>query len=106
MVELPTSTWFFAAWSRRVCLRLGASQRTSVCRNPRPLLQPAGRSSSRSSSGRATPDFELATLDVFRSTVGAAALGFARRALDETLAHVSDRKIFGQPLKDFQLTQA
>ena len=48
----------------------------------------------------------LATLDVFRSTVGAAALGFARRALDESLAHVSDRRIFGQPLKDFQLTQA
>jgi acyl-CoA dehydrogenase len=48
----------------------------------------------------------LATLDVFRSTVGAAAVGFARRALDEALAHVSDRTIFGQPLKDFQLTQA
>jgi acyl-CoA dehydrogenase len=48
----------------------------------------------------------LATLDVFRSTVGAAALGFARRALDEALAYVSDRKIFGQTLKDFQLTQA
>jgi acyl-CoA dehydrogenase len=48
----------------------------------------------------------LATLDVFRSTVGAAALGFARRALDEALAHVSDRRIFGQALKDFQLTQA
>jgi len=48
----------------------------------------------------------LATLDVFRSTVGAAALGFARRALDESLSHISDRRIFGQPLKDFQLTQA
>lgn len=48
----------------------------------------------------------LATLDVFRSTVGAAALGFARRALDEALAHVTDRRIFGQKLKDFQLTQA
>jgi alkylation response protein AidB-like acyl-CoA dehydrogenase len=48
----------------------------------------------------------LATLDVFRSTVGAAAVGFARRALDEALAHVTDRKIFGQPLKDYQLTQA
>jgi alkylation response protein AidB-like acyl-CoA dehydrogenase len=48
----------------------------------------------------------LATLDVFRSTVGAAALGFARRALDEALAHVIDRRIFGQKLKDFQLTQA
>jgi acyl-CoA dehydrogenase len=48
----------------------------------------------------------LATLDVFRSTVGAAALGFARRALDEALAHVFDRRMFGQALKDFQLTQA
>jgi len=48
----------------------------------------------------------LATLDVFRSTVGAAALGFARRALDEALAHVSSRQIFGQALQDFQLTQA
>ena len=48
----------------------------------------------------------LATLDVFRSTVGAAALGFARRALDEALAYVSERMIFGQALKDFQLTQA
>lgn len=47
----------------------------------------------------------LATLDVFRSTVGAAALGFARRALDEALAQVSSRKMFGQSLKDFQLTQ-
>lgn len=48
----------------------------------------------------------LATLDVFRSTVGAAALGFARRALDEALTHVSERKLFGQVLRDFQLTQA
>jgi acyl-CoA dehydrogenase len=48
----------------------------------------------------------LATLDVFRSTVGAAALGFARRALDEALAYATDRKMFGQNLKDFQLTQA
>jgi acyl-CoA dehydrogenase len=48
----------------------------------------------------------LGTLDVFRSTVGAAALGFARRALDETLAHVTARKLFGQGLDEFQLTQA
>jgi acyl-CoA dehydrogenase len=47
----------------------------------------------------------LATLDVFRSTVGAAALGFARRALDEALAHVSNRQMYGQSLKEFQLTQ-
>jgi alkylation response protein AidB-like acyl-CoA dehydrogenase len=48
----------------------------------------------------------LGTLDVFRSTVGAAALGFARRALDEALAFVSTRPMFGEMLKDFQLTQA
>jgi acyl-CoA dehydrogenase len=48
----------------------------------------------------------LSTLDVFRSTVGAAALGFARRALDETLAHVKERRLFGQPLSAMQLTQS
>jgi alkylation response protein AidB-like acyl-CoA dehydrogenase len=48
----------------------------------------------------------LGTLDVFRSTVGAAALGMARRALDETLAYVTTREMFGQLLQDFQLTQA
>jgi acyl-CoA dehydrogenase len=48
----------------------------------------------------------LATLDVFRSTVGAAALGFARRALDEALGHATRRYAFGKPLADFQLTQA
>jgi acyl-CoA dehydrogenase len=48
----------------------------------------------------------LGTLDVFRTTVGAAALGFARRALDEAVAHVKTRQAFGQPLAGFQLTQA
>jgi len=48
----------------------------------------------------------LATLDVFRSTVGAAALGFARRALDEALAWSVQRRAFGKNLSDFQLTQA
>lgn len=48
----------------------------------------------------------MATLDVFRSTVGAAALGFARRALDEALGRASSRKLFGAPLADLQLTQA
>ena len=48
----------------------------------------------------------MATLDVFRSTVGAAALGFARRALDEALRHASSRQLFGAPLSDLQLTQA
>ena len=48
----------------------------------------------------------LGTLDVFRTTVGAAALGFARRALDEAIAHVGTRQVLGQPLAGFQLTQA
>lgn len=48
----------------------------------------------------------MATLDVFRSTVGAAALGFARRAMDEALVHASSRKLFGAPLSDLQMTQA
>jgi acyl-CoA dehydrogenase len=48
----------------------------------------------------------MATLDIFRSTVGAAALGFARRALDEMLARAVSRKLFGAPLGDLQLTQA
>ncbi|MCW4115234.1 acyl-CoA dehydrogenase family protein [Aurantimonas sp. MSK8Z-1] len=47
----------------------------------------------------------MATLDVFRSTVGAAALGFARRALDATLERARNRKLFGAPLADMQLTQ-
>ncbi len=48
----------------------------------------------------------LGTLDVFRPTVGAAALGFARRALDEAMAHVTTRQLFGDPLSEFQLTRA
>ncbi len=48
----------------------------------------------------------MATLDVFRSTVGAAALGFARRAMDEALARVQEREVFKKPLAAFQLTQA
>jgi acyl-CoA dehydrogenase len=47
----------------------------------------------------------MATLDIFRSTVGAAALGFARRALHETLEHASTRNLFGAPLADLQMTQ-
>jgi acyl-CoA dehydrogenase len=48
----------------------------------------------------------MATLDVFRTTVGAAALGLARRALDEALARVKTRQVFGKALAEFQLTQA
>jgi alkylation response protein AidB-like acyl-CoA dehydrogenase len=48
----------------------------------------------------------LGTLDVFRSTVGAAALGFARRALDEALEWTGRRTVFGKLLAEHQLTQA
>jgi acyl-CoA dehydrogenase len=48
----------------------------------------------------------MRTLDVFRTSVAAAALGFAQRALSEALAHAASRKLFGKALADFQLTQA
>lgn len=48
----------------------------------------------------------MATLDVFRPSVGAAALGFARRALDEAARHALSRRMFGAALADLQLTQA
>ncbi len=52
--------------------------------------------------------FKLAmrTLDVFRTSVAGAALGFAQRALDEALRHVRARPMFGRQLSDLQLTQA
>jgi len=48
----------------------------------------------------------MSTLDIFRSSVAAAALGFARRALKEAFSRSTSRKMFGQTLADFQLTQA
>jgi acyl-CoA dehydrogenase len=48
----------------------------------------------------------MATLDIFRSTVGAAALGFARRALHEMVERAATRNLFGAPLGELQLTQA
>ena len=48
----------------------------------------------------------MATLDVFRTSVAAAALGFALRAMEEGLRRATSRKMFGQTLADFQLTQA
>ena len=57
--------------------------------------------------GKAGEGFKIAmsVLDVFRATVGAAALGFARRALDEALTRVRARKIGGAPLSDLQMVQ-
>lgn len=48
----------------------------------------------------------MATLDIFRSTVAAAALGFARRALHEAVERAATRKMFGKPLAELQMTQA
>ena len=58
--------------------------------------------------GEAGAGFKLAmqNLDIFRSSVAAAALGFARRALDEALARARSRRMFGATLGDLQLTQA
>ena len=58
--------------------------------------------------GEAGQGFKLAmrTLDIFRTSVAAAALGFARRALDEAVRRAKARKMFGHTLADFQLTQA
>jgi acyl-CoA dehydrogenase len=58
--------------------------------------------------GAAGEGFKVAmrTLDVFRTSVAAAALGFARRALDEALKRATTRRMFNQVLADFQLTQA
>jgi acyl-CoA dehydrogenase len=58
--------------------------------------------------GEVGQGFKLAmrNLDVFRTTVAGAALGFARRALDEALGRAKERKMFGARLADLQMTQA
>ena len=58
--------------------------------------------------GEAGQGFKVAmrTLDIFRTSVAAAALGFARRALDEALQRATTRRMFDHTLSDFQLTQA
>ena len=58
--------------------------------------------------GELNGGFKLAmrTLDIFRASVAGAALGMARRALFEAISYARSRKMFGQRLGDFQLTQA
>ncbi len=58
--------------------------------------------------GERDKGFKLAmqTLDIFRASVAAAALGMARRALAEAVSYSRQRKMFGQTLADFQMTQA
>jgi acyl-CoA dehydrogenase len=74
-----------------------ASLRFEACRIPATRLL-----------GAPAEGFKIAmrTLDIFRASVAAAALGFARRALDEATAHARTRPMFGGVLADQQLTQA
>jgi len=74
-----------------------ATLRFERCRVPRAALL-----------GAEGDGFKLAmrTLDIFRASVAAAALGFARRALDAAVAHAASRQLFGQPLAALQITQA
>ncbi|OIR01734.1 acyl-CoA dehydrogenase [mine drainage metagenome] len=74
-----------------------ATLRFSACRVPAANLL-----------GQPGAGFKLAmqTLDIFRTSVAAAAIGFARHALDQALSRATSRQMFGQTLADFQLTQA
>jgi acyl-CoA dehydrogenase len=58
--------------------------------------------------GTENDGFKIAmrTLDIFRTSVAAAAVGFAQRALDEAIKQVQSRRMFGRKLADFQMTQA
>ena len=75
---------------------------------PHPMATVKLRDSKAELIGEAGQGFRLAmrNLDVFRTTVAGAALGFARRALAESLARAKDRKMFGGRLADLQMTQA
>ncbi|NOZ41552.1 MAG: acyl-CoA dehydrogenase [Alphaproteobacteria bacterium] len=50
--------------------------------------------------------YAMATLDIFRTTVGAAALGFARCAMDQAMTRATRRHIFGAPMTNLQIIQA
>ena len=89
---------------------LSIAQRIDVIA-PHPLAQlrfDACRVPATQRLGAEGEGFQLAmrTLDVFRTSVAAAALGFGQRALDEALQYARQRAMFGRKLADFQLTQA
>ena len=96
--------------STRTAPGLDASERIDVSA-PHPLgtLRLTGcRVGGDALVGKAGEGFKIAmaTLDIFRSTVGAAALGLARCAFDEATARVRKRRVFGRALAEYQLTQA
>ena len=84
-----------------------ASERIDIIA-PHPMATVKFKDSKAELIGEAGQGFKLAmrNLDVFRTTVAGAALGFARRALDEALARAKDRPMFGKKLADLQMTQA
>jgi len=84
-----------------------ASERIDIIA-PHPMATVKFRNARAELLGEAGQGFKLAmrNLDVFRTTVAGAALGFARRALAESLARVKERKMFGGRLADLQMTQA
>lgn len=86
---------------------LDASERIDIVA-PHPMSTLKLKGSRGSLLGEAGQGFKLAmrNLDIFRTTVAAAALGFARRAFHEALNRSRDRSMFGKTLADFQLTQA
>lgn len=86
---------------------LDASERIDIVA-PHPMATLHLRGSKGDLLGKEGEGFKLAmrNLDVFRTTVAGAALGFARRALDESLGRARERRMFGQALADFQMTQA
>jgi acyl-CoA dehydrogenase len=83
-----------------------ASERIDIVA-PHPMAVIRLRGAKGTLLGKEGEGFKLAmrNLDIFRTTVGAAALGFARRALDESITHSRERKMFGQTLADLQFTQ-
>jgi len=84
-----------------------ASERIEIVA-PHPMATVRLRNSKAVLLGEPGQGFKLAmrNLDIFRTTVAAAALGFSRRAFDEALARARERKMFGQALAEFQMTQA
>jgi acyl-CoA dehydrogenase len=84
-----------------------ASERIEIVA-PHPMASVKLKGAKATLLGEPGQGFKLAmrNLDIFRTTVAGAALGFARRALDEALQRARERKMFGQTLADFQLTQA
>jgi acyl-CoA dehydrogenase len=84
-----------------------ASQRIDIVA-PHPMATVKLKGAKGTLLGEPGQGFKLAlrNLDIFRTTVAAAALGFARRGLDEALARSRERKMFGQTLAEFQMTQA